>query len=464
MSDRLGGAEPKVGLPNGRPSDQFAYRPGVRVSFAAIVLLSACLVVTVASPRPAVASAPAPAPVVGIVPAGGSGYWMVNQVGDVLAFGAAQADGGLAGVPLASPVVGMAVTPSGRGYWLVASDGGIFAFGDAGFFGSTGAMVLNRSVVGMAASPSGRGYWLVASDGGVFTFGAAGFFGSLPARPRTAVGIHSVVVTDPTRSTPARGPTPAHDGRVLPTTIWYPTSGPSGPGDAADAAPLPGPFPLVVFAHGFNTNPATYEVLVHAWAEAGYVVAAPEFPISGSDPAGPASEADLVNQPADMSAVITFMLNGGWTSGVIDPRHVAVAGHSDGGETVVAATLNSAYHDSRITAALSLSGALLDMPGGSYGSVNNVPLLIVQGDADTINLPSDSAAVYNVAQSPKAYLDIVGGGHLPPYISPGPQSDLLRSATIDFLDAELLGDTIAPIRLGVDGNQTGYTSLTHPLA
>jgi hypothetical protein len=149
----------------------------------------------------------------------GSGYYEVDSVGDVAAFGAAKCYGAMTGTPLSRPMVGMAVdpttggywlvasdggifsfnapflgstgaihlnqpvvgmtaSPDGRGYWFVASDGGIFSFGDATFFGSTGSMRLNRPVVGMASAPSGRGYWLVASDGGLFTFGTAGFFGS----------------------------------------------------------------------------------------------------------------------------------------------------------------------------------------------------------------------------------------------------------------------------------------------
>ncbi|MDA8312937.1 MAG: polysaccharide deacetylase family protein, partial [Actinomycetota bacterium] len=101
-----------------------------------------------------------------------SGYWLVNQDGDVVSTGV-PFYGSMAGKHLAQPVVGMAATPDGRGYWLVAADGGVFSFGDARFYGSTGAEHLAQPVVGMAATPDGRGYWLVAADGGVFSFGDA---------------------------------------------------------------------------------------------------------------------------------------------------------------------------------------------------------------------------------------------------------------------------------------------------
>src|SRR5690349_16645672 len=45
----------------------------------------------------------------------------------------------------------------------------------------------------------------------------------VPAHPPYAVGVRHVRIVDPTRSTPPRAPSPAHRGRVLDTTFWYPT-------------------------------------------------------------------------------------------------------------------------------------------------------------------------------------------------------------------------------------------------
>ncbi|MEW6476873.1 MAG: hypothetical protein AB1679_31840 [Actinomycetota bacterium] len=121
-------------------------------------------------------------PIVGMAPTpSGRGYWLVASDGGVFSFGDATFHGSTGAVKLAKPIVGMATTPTGQGYWLVASDGGIFAFGDAGFFGSTGGVRLAQPVVGMAATPTGKGYWLVARDGGIFAFGDAAFAGSTGA-------------------------------------------------------------------------------------------------------------------------------------------------------------------------------------------------------------------------------------------------------------------------------------------
>src|SRR5207245_982575 len=65
--------------------------------------------------------------------------------------------------------------------------------------------------------------------------------------------------------------------RTLVTYVRYPALGAPTATDVADAPPASaaGPFPLVVFAHGFAVTPAIYSNLLQSWARAGYVVAAP---------------------------------------------------------------------------------------------------------------------------------------------------------------------------------------------
>ena len=137
--------------------------------------------------------------------------------------------------------------------------------------------------------------------------------------------------------------------RVLVTYVRIPTRGHA-------------PYPLVVFGHGFALTPHVYAPLLDAWARAGYVVAAPVFPLGNANAPGGPNESDLVNQPADMRFVITRLLAldtrpGGVLHGRIDPHRIAVAGHSDGAVTALAVAYDSRYRDPRVRAAMILSGA-----------------------------------------------------------------------------------------------------------
>jgi hypothetical protein len=121
----------------------------------------------------------------------GQGAWLTDQLGDVYAEGDAQNVGGLAGVHLNKPIVGIAAAAAGQGYVLVASDGGVFNYGTQGFLGSVpGSLKPGQSlvapIVGIAVTHSGNGYWEVGSDGGVFNYGDAPFLGSI----YTAIGNH----------------------------------------------------------------------------------------------------------------------------------------------------------------------------------------------------------------------------------------------------------------------------------
>jgi len=136
----------------------------------------------------------------------GDGYWLVDADGAVSSHGSAVGYGSMAGQHLNAPINHIVATPDGRGYWLVASDGGIFSFGDATFHGSMGGQHLNAPVVDIAPTRDGGGYWLVAADGGIFSFGDATFRGSMGGQhlnrpvvgisPDDATGGYWLVATD----------------------------------------------------------------------------------------------------------------------------------------------------------------------------------------------------------------------------------------------------------------------------
>jgi dienelactone hydrolase len=281
------------------------------------------------------------------------------------------------------------------------------------------------------------------------------------AGPPFPIGLEQLTFVDRSRtiSFPGRPPQP----RALTTIVRYPAQGAAGGLDRrnAPADRAAGPFPLIVFGHGFAVTPATYYRLLRAWAQAGYVVAAPVFPLENAHAPGGPNESDLVNQPRDMSVVISGLLaaaraRSGRLADVIDPRRVAVSGQSDGGETALAIAYDRFYRDPRVRAAAILSGAQIP---GAGALLPGPPLLATQGTADTINNPRNTDAFFAVAHRPKYLLRLLGAPHLPPYTTEEPQLAIVERVSIAFFDRYLKGARDGLARMTRAGNRRGVAVL-----
>lgn len=277
----------------------------------------------------------------------------------------------------------------------------------------------------------------------------------------TAIGRYQVASTSLEITEP--GTTSASAGRMLPTNIWYPMGQEGG---APSGLKARGPFPLLVFSQGYDLSVSAYESLLEDWASAGFVVAAPTYP--HTDPSEPSAldENDIVNHPADLRYVIASVLDtaggsGSVLSGLVDAKEIGVVGHSDGGDVSLAVAADSCCQDPRVKAAAILSGAEFAGFGGSYFSGNSVPLLVVQGSADTINPPACSTQIYDEAGSPKYYLDLLGAEHEPPYTEQATaDQSVVAKVTTDFFDAELHGQSAGATGMIADGNVAGTTQIT----
>jgi predicted dienelactone hydrolase len=249
--------------------------------------------------------------------------------------------------------------------------------------------------------------------------------------------------TDPTPEDPGQDATP---GRDLPTRLFWPTEG-------------EGPFPVVVFSHGFGSSPGAYYDLLESWAAAGVVVAAPTFPMTSEGSA--LVEAGVLDQPADVSFVLTqvLALDGGDSelAGRIDATHVAVAGHSLGAMTTLG-LLDACCRDSRVTAALVLSGTLQAF--GATETAPGVPTLFVHGTADAVLPVADGEAAYAATPGLRALVELPGGTHSAPYDDPSdPYATAVGSLTTDFLRWTLGGDVAALAAVRSDAAQPGLTTL-----
>jgi fermentation-respiration switch protein FrsA (DUF1100 family) len=222
--------------------------------------------------------------------------------------------------------------------------------------------------------------------------------------------------------------------------VFYPAEASHPVSSLTDARPSGGPYPLIVFGHGFAVTPEPYRPLLDRWVRAGFVVAAPIFPKGNANAAGGPDEHDLPNQPADMNFVVHEMLElsasqEGSFAGLIS-NHVAVAGQSDGGDTALAAAFDPSEHALPIEAAVILSGAE-DPFAANFTPQPGTPLLAIQGTADTVNLPSETLSYFHAASPPKYLLLLDGAEHQPPYTVPGPQLDAVARTSIAFLDRYL---------------------------
>ncbi len=257
--------------------------------------------------------------------------------------------------------------------------------------------------------------------------------------PPYTVATRVLSLRDPSR------PTGATPGRDLPTSLWYPQTG-------------PGPFPVVVFGHGLGFDPRAYGQLLSGWASAGFVVAAPTFPLTSRN--SPGVVGDLVNQPADVSFVLTQVLAlntaaGDDLRGRIDQRHVAVAGHSLGAMTTVGLLVSGS--DPRITAAILLSGSSQGF--GSHVTMP-VPVLVLHGTADDQIPLSAGQGVYAPLTGPKAFVELTGGTHVAPYqTGSDPHLAVVLTVTTDFLRWALDGQATAADALRTDADRPGVARL-----
>ena len=290
------------------------------------------------------------------------------------------------------------------------------------------AMFSVSSALLACSSSSGTGANGAAGDGGPTT-------GPLACEGATLVALPE----DPS----ARGPWAVGAKTVtvagLTTEIWYPAAAGSDRGKAtatydlrehlpsADKGKIPdsdnplqacdcvrdlpldvdhGPYPIIVFVHGtagFRTQSLTF--MTH-WASRGFVVVAADHPgITLGDILGAGGGGKSPDQPGDARRLVAAMAapsgDAAFLASHVDPKRVALAGHSAGGNAI---------------------GSLGDIPGvrviipmaakGANAAASLKSTLVLGAQSDNIALYSRVQDGYAASAPRKRFVGLSNAGHL----------------------------------------------------
>lgn len=221
------------------------------------------------------------------------------------------------------------------------------------------------------------------------------------------------------------------EGRSLAATLWYPALNPTGMKEenaftfndatsrqvltingravpAASPDPSGKPYPLVVFSHGDDNSRLLSVFFLEHMASYG-------FAVLGIDHLRPDFE-----RPKDVMSAIDFAEQLSTVDpaypGFIDARHVAVAGHSSGGFTVL--QLGGAkvqggtadFLDSRVKALVPMAAS------GEAGSLDlsavRLPTLLMRGSSDQLIKFAAMKGIYEALPAElKSMVQVAGGGH-----------------------------------------------------
>ncbi|KYK31792.1 MAG: hypothetical protein AYK19_16200 [Theionarchaea archaeon DG-70-1] len=219
---------------------------------------------------------------------------------------------------------------------------------------------------------------------------------------------------------------PTEQGTVLTTAVWYPTQ--EVPREYQYQNPHKtvgmvafegepdrdnGPYPLILYSHGYGAGALTGIYLAEHCASYGFVVAAPdhtdEFTVmrirGGGDRdmkeyfksavelgrSGKDFDREAYSyRPHDISLVIDELL---WLNktesllqGIIDEEAIGGMGHSLGGYTMLmVGGIDTEYHDPRITALVLLSAGVFMFEDEEYHSIT-IPVMFMYGEKEGLLL------------------------------------------------------------------------------
>ncbi len=166
-----------------------------------------------------------------------------------------------------------------------------------------------------------------------------------------------------------------------------------------------GPFPLVLFSHGFGGWRDQSTFLTTHLASWGFVVASPDFlerglaAQLGSPPKTPRTENDVLG--ATIAATRQAFPK------TVRKGKIAIVGHSAGGGTAIAYS-----HNPNVITYIALSAAPFSVNGAAPTEPAAKPSMYISGRQDGVASFDRVSTAYKTVPPPKRFVAIDGSGHL----------------------------------------------------
>jgi predicted dienelactone hydrolase len=273
-----------------------------------------------------------------------------------------------------------------------------------------------------------------------------------------------LVLVDERRATRANGDYAGDSKRRLEGMVWRP------------ASTAGGPFPLVVYSHGFMSTWEGGAYLAQHLASLGYVVVSVNYPLTTFAAPGGPDPMDVVNQPADISFIIDSLVQRSTTAGdvlqgMVDEARIGVMGISLGGMTTTLVTFHPEMRDSRIGAALSIAGPTAIFKE-QFFSYTQVPFMMLAGDIDAM-VPYSSNAAPVIDKIPGSELVTLASGSHTGFSGPAAPLRWLNNpdslgcymvkSNVDESAEESWFELIGTPEQGIDYNAVNELCLADPL-
>jgi predicted dienelactone hydrolase len=235
------------------------------------------------------------------------------------------------------------------------------------------------------------------------------------ARGPHGVGVTTIELVDTARPTAANGDFAGAPERRMQVEIWYPAASGAASPEERDVALDGGPYPLILFAHGFSSTRTQSAAYTQHLASHGYVVASPDFPGSNGGAGGGPRLRAVIDQPGDASFIIDELLlrnnePDGLFARAIDPERIGMTGHSLGGLTTLMTTYGP-MRDDRILASLPISPIGCFFEADVIAGVTT-PLMVLGGSEELIVDPTSIRKAYDLANAPRYFVELAGADHI----------------------------------------------------